>query len=144
MIRDGIIAQGCFRLKIYKSDELIEEYEDNNLVVDVGKHLVCQLLGGGSTDAITQVQAGTNGTATTQGDTTITNPYTKAISTVSYPQLNQVQYDWILTAGEANGMAITEFGLVTSGGVLFARKVRTAINKVSPMVIVGSWLITVN
>lgn len=132
-------------MKTYIDGKLIENYTDNNLVVTVGKEIVAQLLGGSASGAaITKIQAGTDTTAPALSDTAITNPFTKAIGAVSYPSINEVQFDWILNANEANGMTISEFGLLSNNNVLFARKTRTPIQKVSPMVIVGAWKITIN
>lgn len=142
---DGINAKGSFNIKIYENGRLVEDYTDSNLVVSLGKTNVAKLLGGDLNGvAITKVQAGTNGTPPSPADAAITNPFTKAIATVTYPASNEVQFGFTLEAHEANGKAISEFGLVDDNNILFARKTRTVINKVSPMVIVGAWKITIN
>jgi hypothetical protein len=47
------------------------------------------------------------------------------------------------STSQANGVAISEFGLLTAGGVLFARKTRPApIYKTSAISFQGTWTIT--
>lgn len=144
-MNSGIKARGALRIEIYENGRLVESQEDNNLVVNLGRENVAKLLGGATAGkSITKFQAGTSDTPPQLTDTAITNPFTKALSSVSYPSANQVQFNFLIDAHEANGKAIAEFGLLNSDDVLFARKTRTVINKVSPMVIVGAWIITVN
>lgn len=142
---DAIKVKGAFCIQVLINGQLVEDYVDPNLVVTMGKKNVARLLGGdGTGKKITKVQAGTNGTAPAVTDTGITNPFTKALASVTYPNDNEVVFNWILEASEANGMTIAEFGLLNEDNLLFARKTRTPIQKVSPMVIVGSWKITIN
>lgn len=143
MVKEAIGVKGEFSLKIYIDNKLIESYVDNNLVVNIGKENVAKLLGGAGF-AVTKIQAGTSTVPPAVGDTAITNAFTKNISSVIYPSSNEVEFDWILTSTEANGMTISEFGLIDANNILFARKTRTPIQKVSPMVIVGAWKITIN
>jgi hypothetical protein len=86
---------------------------------------------------------GTNGTAPAGGNTSLTSPFTKVLAGITYPNTNQVEFDFTVLTSEANGMAILEFGLFTAGGVLYARKVRAAaLNKASDLSFSGSWIIT--
>lgn len=135
---------GKFILRVYRGSELVEEFIEDNLVVDGSKLMLSKLLGGSVTNnSVTQISFGTSGTAPAAGNTTITNPYTKAIDTVTYPATGQVSFNFSLGTGEANGKAILEFGLLSGGSALFARKVRaTALNKESDLTLSGSWLIT--
>jgi hypothetical protein len=55
-----------------------------------------------------------------------------------------VRFDFIFGTGDANGMSIKEFGLFTSDGVMFARRVRSsgrAIEKDEDLTIEGYWII---
>lgn len=132
-------------MKTYINGELVEDYTDDNLVVMLGKKDVARLLGGDAFGKkISKVQAGTSSTAPDLTDTGITNPFTKAITSATYPTDNQVVFNWVLESTEANGMTIAEFGLLNDDNILFARKIRTPIQKVDPMVIVGAWKITIN
>jgi hypothetical protein len=135
---------GLFLLNVYKNGELIEVFEEKNLIVDLSKQIHAKLLGGSVTgQSVTQIGFGTNGTAPAAGNTALTGAFTKAIDTVTYPATNQVQFNFSLGSAENNGMAILEFGLITAGGTLYARKTRSsALNKASDIALSGSWTIT--
>jgi hypothetical protein len=140
-----IKASGEFSLLVYEDGELKESYKDANLVVTLGKTAVAKLLAGEVTGrSITKISAGTNGTAPVVGDSAITAPFEKNITGFAYPSANSVRFDFSLESGEANGMSIREFGLITAGGQLFARKVRSEIVKNASVRIVGTWTITIN
>lgn len=135
---------GIFELAIYRNGKLIEEVREHNLVVDNYKVTHARLIGGDVTNrSVTTFAVGTNGTAPVGGNTAITNSFTKAVSSVTYPAGNQVSFAFSLASGEANGKAIMEFGLLTAGGLLYARKVRSvALNKESDISFTGTWTIT--
>lgn len=134
---------GDFLMRVYRRGELIEVIDEKNLIVDNSKLIHAHLLGGDVTNrSVTQIAFGTNPAAPVGGNTTITGAYTKAIDTVSYPATNQVRFAFSLGTGEANGMAISEFGLLTAGSMLYARKVRSApLNKDSDLSFAGTWTI---
>lgn len=134
--------EGIFRLDIFRKGELIEQYEDNNLVVDVSKQQLAHLVGGDVTSrSITKIGFGTGGTAPVVGNTGLTAGfYSKALGAVSYPATNAVQFAFSLGTTEANGMAIIEFGLFCANDVLFARKTRSgSILKDTDLTLSGSW-----
>ena len=135
---------GLFLLRVFKDGDLVEVFEEKNLIVDLSKQIHAKLLGGSvSGQSVTQIGFGTNDTAPASGNTALTGAYTKAVDTVTYPASNQVQFSFSLGSGENNGMAILEFGLVTGGGTLYARKVRaSALNKASDIALSGSWTIS--
>lgn len=135
---------GELRFRVYRGDELIEEFVEKNLIVDGSKLVHAKLIGGTTANnSVTQISFGTSGTAAAAGNTAITNPFTKAIDSVTYPLSNQVSFNFSLSSGESNGKAILEFGLLTAGNALYARKVRaTALNKESDISISGSWVIS--
>lgn len=135
---------GLFLLRVYKNDELIETFEEQNLIVDLSKQVHAKLLGGSvSGQSVTNIGFGTNGTAPASGNTALTGAFTKAVDSVTYPATNQVQFNFSLASGENNGMAILEFGLITAGGTLYARKNRaSALNKASDIALTGSWTIS--
>lgn len=134
--------EGIFRLDIFRNGELIEQYEDNNLVVDVSKQQLAHLVGGDVTSrSITKIGFGTGGTAPVVGNTGLTAGfYSKALGAVSYPATNAVQFAFSLGTTEANGLAIIEFGLFCANDVLFARKTRSgSILKDTDLTLSGSW-----
>lgn len=142
--RYSLAPSGLFVLDIYRRGELIERFEEENLIVDNSKLIHARLLGGDVTNrSITQFGVGTNGTAPVGGNTGLTGSYVKPVDGISYPATNQVQFAFSLGTSEANGMAILEFGLFTAGNMLYARKVRTsALNKDTDISFNGTWTIS--
>lgn len=141
-MKDTINVNGMFSLRVFKDGELIENYEDKNLVVAVGRSQVAAMIGGPTTNKyVSGLSLGTNGTAPASSDTAITASYDIAV-TPSYPAPGQVQFDWVLGISENNGMVIAEYGLICEDGTLFARKTRATITKDSSIRLEGSWKIT--
>lgn len=135
---------GRLKYSIFRNGKLVEEFDEQNLIVENSKQVHARLLGGDVTNrSVTQFGVGTNGTAPASGNTSLTAPFTKAVDSVNYPAANQVTFNFSLSSAEANGKAIMEFGLFTAAGVLYARRVRaSALNKDSDISISGSWTIT--
>lgn len=135
--------RGEFLMHTYVGGVLVDTYHDANLIVDGSKRVHAHLLGGDfSGNKVTQVAFGTNGTPPVGGNTQITAPFVKPIGSVTYAVDGQVTFNFTLGSGEANGMAIFEFGLLTEGGALYARKVRTsALAKESDVSLSVAWTI---
>lgn len=135
---------GVLELQIYRRGCHIGEWRGENLVVDNYKVTHARLLGGDTANrSVTQIGVGTNGAAPAAGNTALTGAFTKALSSTTYPSSNQVRFSFSIGTSEANGMAIMEFGLLTGGGLLYARKTRTAaLNKESDISFTGTWTIT--
>lgn len=145
LLRDPVVRpHGHFRLNVFRRGHLIEVIDEANLVVGGASQANAQLVGGAVTgNSITQIAYGTNGTAPVTGNTAITAPYAKSVDGVSYPAANQAAFAFSLGSGEANGMGIYEFGLLTTAGVLYARKVRTVVlNKASDLSFTGTWTLS--
>jgi hypothetical protein len=139
---------GFFTLEVRerKSGKLIECFQEKNLVVIGSQPTHAALLGGNvSNNSVTKMGFGTNGTAPVFGNTTLTGQYVNAIVSTTYPVSNEVSFQFQLgnTDAGADGMAISEFGLLTTAGVLYARKVRaTPLNFNSDISLTGSWIIS--
>lgn len=136
--------RGRLEFVVRRGGRVIESFCENNLVVDASKLPLSRLVGGSvAGQSITSIAFGTNGVAPAAGNTTITAPFTKAVDSVEYPATNQVKFNFSLSSTEANGMSISEFGLLTGGGTLFARKTRAAaLAKDSDLSLTGSWTLT--
>jgi hypothetical protein len=143
-VKESVSMHGEFRLWVYRSGILIEEYADKNLIVNGARTVMAHLVAGdGSGKPINRIAFGTNGDAPSPSNTAITSPFTKAVTGFSYPAAGQIQINWNLLVGEANGKGIMEFGLLCSDGTLFARKNRAkAIEKDSDISLEGQWIIT--
>lgn len=139
---------GRFVLRVFKRGELVETFEENNLIVVGSQQTHAHLLGGDVTNrSVTKMGFGTGTAAAAFGNTSLTGQYAKAIDGVSYPVTNSVQFAFSLGLAGADtgayGMAISEFGLLTAAGILYARKVRTApLNFASDISFQGTWTIS--
>lgn len=117
--------RGIFVLDIFRRGCLIDHFEDDNLIVTMGRTSVARLIGGDTSGrSIVNIGFGTNGTAANPADTALSGAYVKAIDSHSYPISTSVQFNFSLGTTEAVGLSIQEFGLLTSSGLLHARKVR--------------------
>lgn len=146
-MNDGIEAKGFFRIKVIEATtgKVLEDYGDNNLVVTLGKANTAQLLAGAATGKkISKIAVGVGAALPDVSDTALTTPFIKNVDGYSFPATNEVLFSWTIETTEANGLSITEFGLMNDSGVLFARKVRSAIIKSSSIKLVGTWKITIN
>lgn len=143
LFREQDRLRGCFRIRVYRRGRLVENYEDHNLIVSGAKLAMARLIAGAGTGKnITRIALGTNANLPSPSDTAIASPFAKNIDGILHPQNNQVEFDWSLATTEANGMAISEFGLLCADGTLFARKTRTKpLNKESDIAIEGQWII---
>ncbi len=137
--------KGRFELNVInaKTGKILENYVDENLVVNGGRTAVMRLLGAAeSGKQLTKLAVGTNGTQPVGTNTAITGSFVKALGTVTYPTISSVRFDWTLGSGEANGIGIREFGLLCTDNTLFARKVRELINKNADIILNGNWTIS--
>lgn len=139
---DTISISGDFKLTIKKNGEIIEEYEEKNMIMDVAKIAMSYLIGGdGGGKVITRIGFGSDGNGPTPLDTDISNMYIKNLTSHTYPFTGHVQFNWTLSTSEANNLAIREFGLICSDDTLFARKTRQIIQKEDDISLEGSWTI---
>lgn len=137
--------RGDFYLEVFRRGELIEVFEEKNLVVIGSQQAHAKLLGGDvSGQSVTQIGFGTGTVAPVFGNTGLTSgSYVKALDGHSYPATNQVLFSFSLGTAEANGMAISEFGLLTGSSALYARKTRTLpLNKDVDLSFSGTWTIS--
>ncbi len=141
-LSDYVGIKGRLKLTIRRCGRTIEEWEDNNLVVNVPRQEIAQAIAqGGSILPVTKIAIGTNGTPPAAGDTTITNAFIKPLLRVIRPTPTSVQCDFVILESDGNGMIIREFGLLRSDNTLFARRTRGAIEKADDLEIDGQWTI---
>lgn len=123
-----------------KAGSLLLNTTEKNLVVNGGRNAVAALLGGSAANKnITQIGFGTGSVMPSPPDAALTGTVLKNISTVQYPSVGAVRFNWLLDYADANGLAIREFGLFCADGSLFNRKTRDAINKTADISISGYW-----
>jgi hypothetical protein len=135
--------RGWFRLDVFENGRLIERVSEPNLVVTGAAAIQAALLGGSVANmSVTQIGFGTGSAIPVVGNSSLTGPFLKAIDSVTYPVAGSVTFNFTLATGEDNGMSISEYGLLTAGGLLFARKVRAApLPKTSAISLSSSWTI---
>lgn len=137
------VARGRVQLQVRRRGLLILEEDEPNIVVTLAKETMARLIGGSVVNrSITKIGFGTGSGAAAIGNTGLTGAYVRALTGVTYPAANQVTFAFALDAGEANGTDIWEFGLLTAGDVLFARRVRAgALRKDAEISLTGAWTI---
>jgi hypothetical protein len=137
--------KGILRYTVFKDGVPIEDVEEQNLIVTVGRTQLAHLLAGDLTGKqVTKIAFGTSGVVPALSNTQITNAFTKNLLGFSYPAAGQVKFNWNLTTAEANGKAILEFGLICADATLFSRRIRESgkpINKESDISLDGNWTI---
>jgi hypothetical protein len=139
-MKDKQSLRGVFSLQVWKGDKLVEQYEDNNLIVNNGRNFIAQLVGGTVTGQIDQIGFGTDGTAPALADVELTAAFKKNVGGAALVPVGRMAISWTLDPSEANGMTIREFGLFyNNGGVLVARKTREPIVKTSDVRLTGTW-----
>jgi len=133
---------GTFYLEVREGGRLVQVVREANMVVNSSQIILASLLGGGL-GAITKFGVGSSAAAAALGDVALTNPTLTPIDAVSFPEVGKVRFAFSLPAELGNGAAINEFGLLSDGRVLFARKVRaTALLKTSDISLSGAWTIS--
>jgi len=137
---DAVLLSGVFQLRVWRRGALILAQHDPNMIVALAKDALAQLVAGdGAQQHVTQIAFGTDGTAPTPDDVSLTDTFAKAIDGFAYPAPGQVAFNWTLGTAEANGLAIREFGLLTVDDTLFARKSRAVIEKDDDLSLEGTW-----
>lgn len=136
------IMRGILTILVWRNGVIVDRFTDDNLIVNGAKTQLAHLIGGDGTNRhITHFGVGT-GTSPAQPDNvTLQGAVWKPVSSVSYPETGKAQFNWNLTTADANGLALTEFGLRCADGTLFSRKQRAAINKASDIALSGTWTI---
>jgi hypothetical protein len=133
--------EGIFTLNIIDRDNrIVKAYNDHNLIVSKSKQIIATLLGG-SGGPITKIGLGIGTAAAAITDTSLSSPTYYSFTSVDYPDSDTVRFNWYVGYDQLNGVAITEFGLLTASSNLFCRRVYSAINKNSDLALTGAWSI---
>ncbi|GAN83792.1 hypothetical protein F1645_16400 (plasmid) [Novacetimonas hansenii] len=137
---------GRVDLKIWRAGVLIAHETDSNLIVEGAANMKAALLSGDTTGkyAIAQIGFGTNAAAAQETDSALTGAYVKPVDGITpNSATGQLTVAFSLAATEANGISISEYGLLSANGVLFARRVRDLpLLKASDLSFSGTWQIT--
>lgn len=147
--KDFIPVKGSFHLQIFHitnmktgTKVLIEDYTDENRVVDLGREKLAFLLGNQpGFHYVNLVGVGEDNTTPTVADTGLQNQYLKSVDSIEYPDPTSIKFIFEFDSGDADGYNIGEFGLFAADNTLFARKVRDFIEKRVDVIIQGDWII---
>ncbi len=122
-----------------------------NNFTDNGRQLQAYLFGNRSplSDFVcAQFGTGTGTAPASTVDTDLSSPINfylggplKPIDSISYPAPFVAKVSFTLASDEANGYLLTEFGLYSGNGVLYAKKTNTGLNKTSDWSPTLSWRI---
>lgn len=158
---DTLRMSGVLTLRGYDlQGNLVLKDDGHNMIMEAAKVTLANLIGGdGSEQVVTSIAFGNDISTPAPDNTQISGidvgsltsginnvegvlaAYLKNLSGHTYPTPGYVKFSWVLSYGEANGLPITEFGLITSGGTMFARKTRGVITKEADLELYGDWTI---
>lgn len=136
---------GRLHYLVFKHGKLMERVDGPNLIVNNSKKILSHLIKGDDTAtwAISKIGFGTGQIAPYAGQAALVSPTYLAFDAITLPDDRSVSFNFTLGAGDANGKAIFEFGLLSANNTLFSRKTRAkALIKTSEIVVTGSWIIT--
>ena len=117
---------GWFRLNVWRRDVLIETIDERNATVIGYADAAAAAYAGQSSGFVTQIGYGTSLAPAAWGNTGLTAAFIKQLDGFALAGGGCVQFNFSLAPSEAVGLGIGEFGLLTAGGALVARKVRLA------------------
>jgi hypothetical protein len=157
---EGCSASGQLFFVVRRRGVIIDSFDESNMIMTLGRVAIARLFSGLSGGNGLYVGVGEDDTPPNAEQTELQNQALVQASLVQFAkaQVNDgitswipaneptpnVRFDFVFGAGDANGMSIREFGLFTSDGTMFARRVRTsgrAIEKDEDLVIEGYWII---
>lgn len=142
-IKESIQLRGTLEVAVIRDDRLIDWWKDENLIVNGAREMLARLIAGdGAGDSVASIGFGTGSAPASPNDTGLTAAHWRPLSGHEYPAPGKVRFRFALSTAEANGLTIREFGLRTSSGELFSRKVRGGIEKNSDISLEGTWTIT--
>lgn len=132
---------GELHLRVLENGKLIHRIDDHNLVVDAGRVRLAELAAGKSSIHITHIGVGSGSVAEEVADTELENQQLFPLTDTNVSG-RDVRFDFIIDTGDANGLAIHEFGLFCSDGVMFSHRVRKGvIEKQDDIQIQGYWIL---
>lgn len=136
---------GEIHLEICRNNEIIEEFNDHNLVVDAGRKRLAALaagkVGNYTESYITHIGLGSGSTIETVNDTVLENQQLFPLTSV---EINgrDVQCNFFIACNEAVGLSIHELGLFCTDGTMFSHRVRQGvIEKYEDIELKGYWIL---
>lgn len=141
-LKDKVEPRGVLEITVYRDGQPIEQWRDENLIVNGAREIQAQRLAGeGAGRHVARIGFGEGSSPASPNDTSLTGAYTRALVGHDYPATGEVRFHFELARSEANGKMIREFGLIAADGTLFSRKVRGVIEKYDEISLSGTWTI---
>lgn len=136
---------GEIHLEVCRGNEVIEQFNDHNLVVDVGRKRLAQLaagkIGSYAESYITHIGLGSGDTEETVNDTKLENQQLFPLTSVEVNG-RDVQCNFFIANNEAVGLSVRELGLFCSDGTMFSHRVRSGvIEKYEDIELKGYWIL---
>jgi hypothetical protein len=122
-----------------------QEFTVPNLVVDTGLAFIASLMKDTTDDAMSHMAVGTDNTAASAADTTLTSELARQALTSTTVTSNSIAYVATFAAGTATG-ALTEAGLFNdpTTGTMLCRTVFAVINKGAADSMTVTWTVTIS
>ena len=139
---DKLNIKGELELRFYKNGTLVKVDRDHNLITNAGYLSLFSTISGAANTPISKVQIGTNSTAPSKNDSVITNPVNLAIVSKTVDSTSLV-IKFSIGSLIANGVTISEFGLITSDNKLFSRRIVTSFLKIQDLSVECTWTIKI-
>ncbi|MDW8045633.1 MAG: hypothetical protein RMJ31_07710 [Nitrososphaerota archaeon] len=129
-VEDHLKLKGEVRVIVRdaKTNEIIEEQKVNNLIVNVGKYQICDLLIGANTNSFTHCGVGSSNQTPQINDTDLVNPIgARKLYTDRFRTNNIATFSFFFASTDNNGIW-RECGLFNAptGGVMLARALFTS------------------
>ena len=136
---------GEIHCKIYKQGKVVDEINDHNLVVDIGRKRLAELAAGkvsSYTDSyITHIGLGSGNTTESVEDTELTDQQLFPLTNVEVNG-RDVKCNFFIANNEAVGLSIHELGLFCNDGTMFSHRVREGvIEKFEDIELRGYWIL---
>ena len=135
--------QNKVNIKIIAGNKVIKELEEKNLVVASGLQRVIKYINGGLYDPVMEIAIGKGTTAPNDADIELEDYLGQGAIIKRTEDTKKCIFEYLLGVDQLNGEALTEAGLITDNGILFARVVHEALNKTSLIQILYTWTVNV-
>jgi hypothetical protein len=146
VVRDETKMKGSLTIteKDAKTGKVLSSETLENMVVNNGREQLTHLVAGdGALRYVNRMQYGTGSLAVTNTQTQLQQPITPLKTvTPTYPTDYQTMFTAILGSADANGFSITEAALVAADGVMVARRVFAAKNKLADKILTFDWTLS--
>lgn len=141
-------AKGEFHIEVRRKGQIVDEWSDHNLVVETGRTRLANLAAGLSDKCITQIGVGTGKDVEDEADTELQDQQLFPLTNTSVDG-RDAKFEFVIGAEDANGLAITEFGLFCADDTMFSHRVRRdedtmkvgVIDKMEDIEIHGYWIL---